>query len=142
MELVINMGMFDFNPPSFNSKPIKVKPLKVNTPKIEKFHITKGGERTLTSAQRRNLKEEVGFRCQRCHKKYDARLLEIHHKKSIASHKNKLTGFDMPVYSIGKKYIPVYDRRKSNLEVVCVYCHDKTKKKRKKKQSLFYPMGY
>jgi len=48
-------------------------------------------------------------------------------------------GFDAPIFSVGKKYIPKYDRHKSNLEVVCIYCHDKTKKKKiKKKTNLIY----
>jgi cytochrome c553 len=122
----------------------KTKPIKIQKIKIDKFHITKAGDRTLTPAQKRNLKEEAGNRCSRCHKKFDSRLLEIHHKKSIASHKNKLIGVDLPVYSMGKKYIPKYDRHKSNLEVVCVYCHDKTKKKRKSKNKTnsLYGISY
>ena len=121
----------------YNFGATKQKPIKVQKVKIDKFYMTKVGDRTLTPAKKRQLKEAVGFKCQRCNKKVHPRLLEIHHKKSVASHKNKM-GFDLPVYSIGKRYIPKYDRHKSNLEVVCVFCHDKTKKKPKKKKSSIY----
>ncbi len=123
------MGLFDFKMPKFKAP-------KVERLKVARLHMTKVGDRTSTSAQRRKLKEAVGFKCQRCGKKFDGRLLEIHHKKSIASHKNKLTGVDFPVYSLGKKIKPKYDR-KSNLEVVCIYCHDKTKKQKKKPKPLW-----
>ncbi|MDO8516906.1 MAG: cytochrome c3 family protein [Nanoarchaeota archaeon] len=112
----------------------KIKPLKL---KLDRFHVTKIGDRTLTPAQKRKLKEVVGYRCQKCHKEFDARYLQIHHKKSIASYKNKITGVDLPVYTLGRKHIPNYDRQKSKLEVVCLKCHDKTKKKRKKKKPVW-----
>jgi hypothetical protein len=126
-------GQFDFG----WNKPVKIRPAKIPKLKIDKFHITNVGDRTLTPAQKRKLKESVRYKCSRCHKKFESRLLEIHHKKSVSSHKNKLTGVDLPIYSMGKKYIPAYDRRKSNLEVVCVFCHDKTKKRKKKLNNLY-----
>lgn len=122
---------------NFGTKPIKIKQPKIKPPKIQKLYMTKAGDRTLTPAQKRKLKEATGYRCSICGKKFDGRLLEIHHKKGVAKHKNPM-GFDMPVMARGKKHIPVYDRRKSNLQVVCIYCHDKTKKKAKKKNGLYY----
>ena len=106
--------------------------LKLDLPKLERWHITRAGDRTLTPAQKRKIKEEQKFRCAKCRKKFDSRLLEVHHKKEVHKHKNKLTG-DLPMYSIGKKIKPKSDR-KSNLEAVCIYCHDKTKKKKKPKK--------
>ena len=129
--------------PKFNMP--KVKAVKVaknknilGLPSIKDmtWHTTKVGDRTLTTAQRRKIKEEQGFKCARCGKKTPERLLEIHHKKSVASHKHPM-GWDMPVYSQGKKIKPKSDRR-SNLEAVCIYCHDKTKKKPKKKTHWLY----
>lgn len=70
----------------------KIKPLKIKKIKIDRFHVTKVGDRTLTPAQKRKVKEEAGFRCSVCHEKFDPRYLEVHHKKSIASHKNKIMG--------------------------------------------------
>ena len=114
----------------------KIKPVKLEPVRIPRLHITKAGDRTLTSAQKRKLKEAVGFKCQRCKKKYPERLLEIHHKKAIHKHKSPY-GIDVPVFSTGKKYIPKYDRHKSNLEVVCIYCHDKTKKQKRKPKPIW-----
>ncbi len=111
----------------------KQKQIKLPKIKIERIHITKVGDRTLTSTQKRKLKEEVGFRCQKCHKKFEPRLLEIHHKKSVASHKDNLLRINVPTYSIGKKIKPIYDKR-SNLQVICYKCHDKTKKHKKIKK--------
>lgn len=121
--------MFDFKIP-------KERPIKIEKIKVPKVYVTKNGDRTLTSAQKRKLKEENGFRCQKCGEKYEARLLEVHHKKSISSHKDKF-GLSVPIYSWGKKYIPKYDRHKSNLEVVCYKCHDNTKKKRRKAKPIW-----
>ena len=112
--------------PKFNMP--KIKPIKntrsknnLGMPSIKSmtYHTTRAGDRTLTPAQKRKVKEEQGFKCAKCGKKYDGRLLEVHHKKSISSHKSPI-GFDMPVYSLCKKIKPKSDRR-SNLEVVCIY---------------------
>jgi 5-methylcytosine-specific restriction endonuclease McrA len=110
-------------------------PKKVKAPKIKlhRIYATRAGDRTLTSAQKRKIKEDQGFRCARCGKKTDARYLEVHHKKGVAKHKNPIG--DLPVYSWGKKIKPKSDRR-SNLEAVCLKCHDKTKKKKKKANNL------
>lgn len=99
------------------------------------FYQTKAGDRTITPAQKRKIKEEQKFRCAKCGKKFHSRLLEIHHKKEVHKHKNSL-GVDIPVMTFGYKHKPKYDRRE-NLEAVCVYCHDKTKKTKKprKKQN-------
>lgn len=112
-------------------------PFKISLPKINKnslrVYVTKVGDRTLTPSKKRKLKEAVGFRCQICGKKKPARYLEIHHKKGVAKHKDPY-GLDAPVMQVGKKYIPKYDRHKSNLQVICIDCHDKTKKKKVKKK--------
>ena len=131
--------MFDF-------KPIKINSPKFKSPKLEKvivpkMRITKEGERTLTSAQKRKLKEDVNFKCERCHKKFNPRYLEIHHKKAIHKHKSAY-GVAVPTMTMGKKYIPAYDRRKSNLEVVCLECHDITKRKPKKKATNNSLIGF
>lgn len=118
---------------------------KLEIKKLPTFYTTRVGDRTLTPTQKRKFKEEKGFKCEICKKKFDSRLLEIHHKKEVAKHKNPM-GFDMPIFTMGKKHIPVYDKRR-NLQVVCLYCHDKTKKKKpttkkktpKKPKSIFTP---
>ena len=112
---------------------------KTALPKINKnsmkLYVTKAGDRTLTPAQKRKLKEARGNRCEKCGKKFNPRYLEIHHKKGVAKHKNP-SGFDAPVMQFEKKYIPKYDRHKSNLQVICIECHDHTKKKKKKKKKV------
>jgi 5-methylcytosine-specific restriction endonuclease McrA len=115
--------------------------MKLPTLKQKDFriYITKNGDRTLTPAQKRKVKEEQKFKCCKCGKKTDPRLLEIHHKKGIAKHKND-NGVNIPVLSQGKKVIPQYDIR-SNLEAICYKCHDETKKKKKigvKKKDNFF----
>lgn len=89
------------------------------------IYVTKPGERTLTSARKLQIKEEAGFKCSKCHRKFDPAYLQVHHKKSVASHRSG-TGFDLPNFSLEKKIKPKYDRR-GNLEVVCIKCHNKTR---------------
>ena len=89
---------------------------------------TKAGDRTLTPVQKRKVKEEQGYKCAICKKKFHPRLLEIHHKKEVHKHKSKF-GVEMAVLSFGKKIKPHSDKR-SNLEAVCIHCHDKTKSKK------------
>ena len=98
--------------------------------KNQTIHVSKVGDRSLTPVQKRNLKKEKGFRCDICHKKFDPRYLEVHHRRAISKHKNSL-GYTkyLPIYSTGKRTKQAYDR-KSNLQVACLKCHDKTKKKR------------
>jgi len=119
------MDFLNFKAPKMSVPKVKTSSLKV--------HVTKVGDRTLTPAKKRKLKEATGYRCEVCGKKYPARYLEIHHKKSVASHKSPY-GLDAPIMTVGKKHIPKYDRQKSNLQVICIDCHDKTKKKKKKKK--------
>jgi hypothetical protein len=38
----------------------------------------------LTTAQKRNLIEERGNRCEICGEKYPSRVLEVHHKRAVA----------------------------------------------------------
>ena len=106
--------------------------LKLLSAKSIKFYQTKVGDRTLTSAQKRKLKEETNYRCQKCGKSFKdlPKYLEVHHKKEVHKHKSQFG--DLPTYSMGKKIKPKSDR-KSNLQILCKDCHDKTKKKRKKK---------
>lgn len=96
-----------------------------------KWHITRAGDRTLTSAQKRKLKEETNYRCQKCGKSFKRlpKYLEVHHKKEVHKHKHPM-GWDLPSYSQGHKIKPKSDR-KNNLQVLCKDCHDKTKKKKK-----------
>jgi 5-methylcytosine-specific restriction endonuclease McrA len=115
----------------FGFKPYKIKPIKIQKIKVERIHQTKMGDRTLTPAQKRKIKEDQSFKCAKCGKKTDPRYLDIHHKKEIHKHKSP-SGYDMPVMTIGKKYKPKYDRR-HNLEAICIKCHDKTKKVGKRK---------
>ena len=109
------------------------KPIKLPKIKVDKIYTTKMGDRTLTTAQKRKIKEGQGCRCTKCGKKFPKWQLHVDHKKPIASYKNKLTGVDLPVYTFGKKYIPEYDRHKSNLDVLCIPCHNKKKQSRKNK---------
>ena len=119
---------------SFEKEIIKIDNLIPKNRELT-FYSTKSGDRTLTKAQKRKIKEEQGFKCAHCHKKKPARYLEIHHKKEISEHKSSL-GVDLPYFSLGKKIKPAYDK-KNNLEAVCIDCHDKTKKGRKKKSMLY-----
>lgn len=112
-----------------------------------RLYQTKAGDRTRTTAQNRKLKEKVNFRCQRCKQKFRPAFLDVHHKKKVASHKNKF-GIDMPVYSMGKKIKPKYDSDK-NAMVLCRECHQEVhrqeaKKKaalRKKEQNSMYGLN-
>jgi len=104
---------------------------KIKNPKIERVRITKSGERTSTASLKRKLKEKAGYRCEVCKKKFPDWQLQIHHKKEISKHKSPY-GVDVPVLTIGKKHKPKYDEIK-NLQVICIPCHNKTKKRKKKK---------
>lgn len=97
-----------------------------------RLYTTKTGDRTLTPVQKRKVKEEQNFKCAKCGKKFPEWQLHVHHKKGVAKHKNSI-GLDMPVHSMGKKIKPKSDKR-SNLEAVCIPCHnEKAKKKTAKK---------
>lgn len=100
-----------------------------------RVHVTKHGDRTLTPAKKYDLKKSRGFICEECGHKFDSRYLEVHHRKSVSSYKHP-SGFTAPVFSIGSKIKPKYDR-KSNLMVICIKCHDKTKKKKKTSQDKY-----
>ena len=122
----------------FLFKQPKIKPYKIQKVKIPKVHYTKAGDRTLTPAQKRKIKEKQGFRCIKCGKKIDSRYLEVHHKKEIRKHKSPY-GLDIPIITVGYKHKPQYDR-KSNLQAICIKCHDKTKKKKIKKSTNLLPI--
>lgn len=107
--------------------PYGYKPIK-----LERYHVTYAGDRTLTPAQKEKAKADVGYKCQECGRKFDSQFLQVHHIKEVGASKKN---FSLPVYSLGKKYIPEYDRRKSNLRVLCIICHNKTKKKKKTSSS-------
>jgi len=108
--------------------------------KKNKFFVTRVGERQTTPSQKRNIKEEQNFRCAVCGRsfKHLPKYLEIHHKREISKHKN-LLGFDMPIYTQGKKHKLKYERR-SNKVAICKDCHDKTKKRVKRKN--LYALRY
>jgi len=97
------------------------------------FHYTRAGDRTLTPAKRREIIKKAGHRCQECGRKLPAYLLHVHHKKSVASHKT-LYNTTIPIITQGKKYKPKYDSEK-NLRVLCIKCHNETKKQKKKRNS-------
>lgn len=121
------MGLLDLGSP-------KIKKVKIEPIKLSKIHVVKGGVSGLTPAQKRKMKEAVGNRCGECGKKFDSEYLQIHHKKSLASHKHPL---GLSTLAVGHKKPKVKADRKSNLQVVCIKCHNKTKKKKtKKKNSL------
>lgn len=129
------MGLYDFNLP-------KQKPMKIQKLKVAKMRIAKKGDRTLTPADKKKEKLNAKHKCQRCKKSFPARLLDIHHKKGVATYKSK--------NQIDIGYIEFYERRRkkasydrsSNLIVLCPTCHRKVhleeseKKKVKKKIAL------
>ena len=92
---------------------------------------TIAGDRTLTPAKKREIKEKQGFKCAECKRKFLEWQLHVHHKKDVSKHKSPY-GADLPFYSLGKKIKPKYDRM-NNLVALCIPCHNKTKKKNKKK---------
>lgn len=94
------------------------------------LHTTRQGERTTTPAQNRRVKEEQGFKCAHCSRKFPEWQLQVHHKKGVHKHKSPYS-VDLPVISMGEKIKPRYDRR-SNLEAICIPCHNKTKSKKGK----------
>ena len=104
--------------------------MKIKGIKLKDYTLfsTTAGERTLTPARRRKVKERQGYKCAHCHKKFPEWQLQVHHKKEV--HKHKQPFVNLPEISFGKKIIPRYDRR-SNLEAVCIPCHNKTKSKKK-----------
>lgn len=128
------MGMFDMP---------KIKPVKIKPPQMDKVRFAKEGERTLTQADKKKEMRNAKHKCQKCKKKFPAHLLDIHHKKGVASYKSK------EMVDIG--YIEFYKKRKKkahydrskNLMVLCPTCHrkvhkeesDKRKAKKKTKPS-------
>jgi DNA-directed RNA polymerase subunit RPC12/RpoP len=78
--------------------------------------------RTLTTAQKRDLIEDRGNRCEVCGEKHPSRVLEVHHKRAVAKWRSEMGVLDFILIDKPKK--PVYDR-KSNLIVVCPTCHRK-----------------
>ncbi|MFH0936047.1 MAG: hypothetical protein V1815_00010 [Candidatus Woesearchaeota archaeon] len=100
------------------------------------WHHAKVGDRQTTSTQARKIKEEQGFRCNECGKKFPEWQLQIHHKKGISKHKNPLG--DMPIYALGHKPKLKYERR-SNKVAICIPCHNKTKRKKTTKSKNMLP---
>lgn len=130
------MGIFDIP---------KMKALKIKSPPIQKMRFAKKGERTLTHADKKKELRNAKHKCQKCKKSFPAYLLDVHHKKSVASHKSKRDEIDMgylEFYTKRKKKAR-YDRSK-NLMVLCPTCHrkvhrderekNKAKKKPRKKE--------
>ena len=66
--------------------------------------MSRKGDRTLTSADKKKEMRNSKHTCQKCKKKFPAYLLDIHHKKSVSSHKSKEI-IDMP-------YMEFYTKRK------------------------------
>lgn len=122
---------------------------KIESPKIQKMAVRKKGDRTLTQADKKKEMRNVKHKCQKCKKKFPAHLLDIHHKKGVASHKTK------GMVDIG--YIEFYTKRKKkasydnskNLIVLCPTCHrkvhkeesDKRKSKKKRATKKFDPLN-
>jgi len=120
----------------------KMKPVKLKPPKIAKMRYAKKGERTLTQADKKKELRNAKHKCQKCKKSFPAHLLDVHHKKGVASYKTK------GMIDIG--YLEFYDKRKKkahydrskNLMVLCPTCHRKVhreesekRKAKKKKQT-------
>ena len=115
----------------------KAKPLQV-----AKMRTARKGERTLTAGDKKNQKLKVNHKCQRCKKMFEGYLLEVHHKKGVATYKHKDL-VDLP-------YLEFYNKRKKkahydkdkNLMVLCLICHKEVHKeesdlkKQKKKEQM------
>ena len=116
-----------------------IKPLKIKTYVLPKARFRHKGERTLTSSSKKNIKEERGFKCDRCHKKFPSYLLKVHHKREVYKSKSKAM-VELPTLEITTAKKKAYHDRLENLEVLCGTCHDKEHHKRseenkKKKRS-------
>ena len=117
---------------------------RIRTPKIktqiEKMRFAKKGERTLTQADKKKEMRNAKHKCQKCKKSFPAHLLDIHHKKGVASYKS---GRDM--VDIG--YIEFYTKRKKkasydkskNLMVLCPTCHRKVHKEERERKAKKKP---
>jgi len=127
---------------SFNLKPLQVA----------KMRTARKGERGLTAGDKKKQKLKVHHRCQRCKKIFEGYLLEVHHKKGVATYKNKDI-VDLPYleFYYKRKKKAHYDRNK-NLMVLCRNCHKKVhkeesdikkeKKKAQKKKERKNQVGY
>jgi len=101
----------------------------IKPPKIKKLRFETAGDRTLKESEKKRLKEEADYKCQKCGKKKSLNHLEIHHKREIYKVKRKagLMGkLGKPVF--GKRKLP-HDR-KNNLMVLCLECHANMRKKK------------
>jgi len=112
---------------------------KIQKVKIQKIAFRKKGDRTLTKADKKKEMRNAQHRCQKCKKKFSAYLLDIHHKKGVASHKTRgMVDVGYVEFYTKRKKKASYDRSK-NLMVLCPTCHRKVhkeesdKKKSKKK---------
>lgn len=137
------MGLFDIP----NLKLPKMTSPKIKSPTIAKMRISRRGERTLTSADKKKEMRNVKHTCQKCKKKFPAYLLDIHHRKSVSSHKSKdMIDIGYIEFYTKRKKKASYDRSK-NLMVLCPTCHrevhkeESNKKKVKKKPIKKNPYG-
>ncbi len=112
----------------------KIKPIKMKSPQITKMRYAKKGERTLTQADKKKEMRNVKHTCQKCRKKFPAHLLDIHHKKGVASHKTKgMVDVGYIEFYTKRKKKASYDRSK-NLMVLCPTCHRKVHKEESEKR--------
>ena len=109
---------------------------KIEKPRIQKMALRKKGDRTLTKADKKKEMRNAKHKCQRCKKKFPAHLLDIHHKKGVATYKTK------GMVDVG--YIEFYSKRKKkassdrskNLVVLCPTCHRQVHKEESDKKKI------
>lgn len=116
------------------------KSSNISAPGVPKVYVNRVGDRNITPAEKEAYKKEKGYRCEECHHKFPDWQLHVHHKKGIASYKSP-SGIDIPTYSFGEKIRQGYDKKR-NLEVTCIPCHNKTKRKKKKNSKKVVNKGY
>ncbi|MFH1399467.1 MAG: hypothetical protein ABIG95_05135 [Candidatus Woesearchaeota archaeon] len=107
-------------------------------PKIKALKVQRAGDRTLKNSEKKNLKAEVGYRCQRCHKKKDPKLLVVHHKSEVFKAKRK-AGMAGQIGTLTFDRKKAAHDRKSNLMVLCLECHKKIHDERSKKNKQKKP---
>jgi 5-methylcytosine-specific restriction endonuclease McrA len=107
---------------------------KIKSPVITKTRFARKGERTLTQADKKKEMRNSKHVCQKCKKKFPAHLLDIHHKRSVASHKIKeMVDIGYIEFYTKRKKRASYDRSK-NLMVLCPTCHRKVHKEESEKR--------
>ena len=116
---------------------------EIKSPKIPSITVVKPGDRTLTPADKKRVKIERDFKCEKCHKKFAPNHLEVHHINEISKviKKAGLMG-QFGSLIIGKRKKAYHDRD-VNLMVLCLFCHKdlhgqgKKKKPKRKSTNLF-----